>query len=102
KLLMAIVISVVGFRGALEFQNARPPQALPTNLARSLAPVDAETDTGRGNSKGRHTSSSFELAQLISLSCALSLSNKSFRAKSFVSPYPTTVRSSLTYFLSEE
>src|SRR5205823_13889143 len=55
-----------------------------------------------GNKKGRQTSPSFEQAHLISLSCALSFSSKSLKAKSFVSPYPTTVLASLTYCLAEE
>ena len=100
----ATVISIFGFKsaGALEFQYARTPQALPTNLASALSPVDADRRQPGGNKKGRQTSPSFGQEHLISLSCALSSSNKSLKAKSFVSPYPTTVLASLIYFLLEK
>ena len=49
EVLMTTVISIFGFNSAsaLEFQYARTPQALPTNLASTLSPVDAEIDAGR-------------------------------------------------------
>jgi hypothetical protein len=53
KVRMTTLISIFGFKstGTLEFQYARAPQALPTNLASTLAPVDSEIDAGRGKQK---------------------------------------------------
>ena len=69
-------------------------QALPTDLASTLSPIDAELDAGGESKRGRQTSHSFEQAHLISLPRALCSSNKSFRTKSFVFAYPTSVLAS--------